>query len=52
MSCSFWLMRKRKAAMKRKEEAEKAVTPVVEKAEPVEKKPAKKAVKADDSKSD
>lgn len=63
MSCSFWLIRKRKAAKLRAErmaaEEEKAVEVVseeekaVEKAEPAEKKPAKKAVKADnDQKSD
>ena len=54
MSCSFWLLRKRKAAMKRKLEAEKApiVEKPVEKVETAEKKPVKKAVKADDTTAD
>lgn len=45
MSCSFWLIRKRKAAQRRKQEAMAA--PVEVKAEPAEKKPVKKAVKAE-----
>ena len=63
MSCSFWLLRKRKAAMKRKLEAEQIAEqaePIEEQAEPIgeqvtepaEKKPVKKAVKADDPKAD
>ena len=51
MSCTFWMLRKRRAAMKRKQELEAQKT--VEKAEPAKKKPVKKAVKADnDPKSD
>lgn len=52
MSCTFWMLRKRRAAMKRKQELEAQKVPEV-KAEPAEKKPVKKAVKADnDPKSD
>ena len=48
MSCTFWIRRKRRAAMQRQQEAQK----VEVKAEPAEKKPVKKAVKADDPKAD
>lgn len=50
MSCTFWMLRKRKAAMKRKQELE--AQKAVEKAEPAEKKPVKKAVKADEPRND
>ena len=46
MSCTFWMLRKKRAAMKRKQELE--AQKAVEKAEPAEKKPVKKAVKAND----
>lgn len=55
MSCTFWMLRKRRAAMQRKQEleAQKAVVPAKEeKAEPAEKKPVKKAVKKDDNPTD
>ena len=55
MSCSFWLMRKRKAAEKQKAEklaAEKAVEVTVQEEPKAVKKPAKKAVQKNDSTAD